>query len=124
MDFTDSGALLDEAKRLDLYDALVVQLEKDFGLANIPTSFTVEGGRESLLPKALRAALHEKLYVLILEKFDRYLNLLYIIDVPEKAFKGIQITDAVEVAEQVCFLVLKREFQKVWYRENPSSGIA
>jgi len=51
--------------------------------------------------------------VQILILFTVYLNLLYVIDVPEKAFKEIAITDAVDVAEQVSFLILKRELQKV-----------
>ena len=53
-----------------------------------------------------------------MEHFAEYLNLLYIVDVPEREFQYIEVTDAVEVADQVTFLILKREYQKVWYRNK------
>ena len=74
-----------------------------------------------MAPEELRAILHEKIYYLIMERFADYLNLLYVVDVPEKAFKEIQVTDVVEVAEQVSFLILKRELQKVWLKERYGS---
>jgi len=111
MNFPNSTELLQSAKDQGLYSKLVAQLEKDFGLANISLDFGAETN-----PQDLRTTLHEKVYVLILEKFVDYLNLLYVVDVPEKAFKSIEVTDAVEVAEQVTFLILKRELQKVWLK--------
>jgi len=104
----DSNSVLDEAQAAGLYAKLIVQLQKDFTLSNI----SIELSQDST-PDQLKTILHEKLYYLILEKFTEYLNLLYVIDVPEKAFKEIQVTDVVEVSEQVTFLVLKRELQKV-----------
>jgi hypothetical protein len=94
---------------------LVAQLQKDFSLANVDIDIS-----DGIEPTDLKVALHEKIYYLILEKFTEYLNLLYVIDVPEKAFKEIHMTDAVEVAEQVAFLVLKRELQKVWLKKKYS----
>lgn len=49
-------------------------------------------------------------------KFAEYLNLLYIIDVPENEIKQLDGSDLVILAEQVAFLILKREWQKVWFR--------
>ena len=112
-DFPDGLTLLAKAQNLRLYDKLVVQLEKDFGLANIFIELP-----KDILPEELRKVLHEKIYVLLMEKFTEYLNLLYIIDVPEKAFKEIHLTDTVEVAGQVSFLILKRELQKVLLRQE------
>lgn len=109
LDFTDSISLLEKAKLEDLYDKLVTQLLKDFALANID----IDIASEQIVIAELKTILHEKIYYLILEKFTDYLNLLYVIDVPEKVFKEIRVTDVVEVAEQVTFLVLKRELQKV-----------
>ncbi len=109
LDFTDSISLLEKAQGEDLYDKLVAQLQKDFALANIDIDIT----SEAITLTALKTILHEKIYYLLLEKFTEYLNLLYVIDVPEKVFKDIQVTDVVEVADQVTFLVLKRELQKV-----------
>ena len=51
-----------------------------------------------------------------MERFDQYLNLMYAIDVPEREFKGINVTDAVEVATQVTFLLLRREWKKIEFR--------
>ncbi len=116
IDFPNSTVLLQNAQEGQLYTKLVVQLKKDFGLANIPIDLA-----NNVSPNNLKTFLHEKIYYLILEKFTDYLNLMYVIDVPEKAFKQIQVTDVVEVAEQVSFLVLRRELQKVWLKDKYSS---
>ncbi|MCG2461541.1 hypothetical protein K8352_12340 [Flavobacteriaceae bacterium F89] len=113
IDFPDSQKLLSNAKKAGLFDNLVVQLQKDFILANIAIDFVGGGEVRQITPEELMSVLREKVYRLIMEKFTDYLNLLYIVDVPEKAFKEIQLTDVVEIAEQVTLLILKREYQKV-----------
>lgn len=110
-DFSDSTTLFQMAQKEQLYQKLVVQLQKDFSLANVDIDLLPDTD-----PAELKKLLHEKLYYLILEKFAEYLNLLYVIDVPEKAFKDMQLTDIVDVSEQVTLLVLKRELQKVWLK--------
>lgn len=99
-----------------LYEKLVDQLEKDFVLANIHIDLGPAAMQETIVPANLKSTLHEKVYYLIMERFSDYLNLLYIIDVPEKEVKEIQAVDAVEIAGQVSFLILKRAWQKVWLR--------
>lgn len=94
-----------------LIDKLQQQIEKDFILANVPLDMPLK-----FEPQSFVATILEKVYYLMMEHFTDYLNLLYIIDVPEKEFKHIKITDTVEVANQVTFLILKREYQKVWFR--------
>ena len=71
--------LIDEANKIGLYKKLITQLNKDFSLANIDLDFD-----EEILPSSLKLILHETIYQLIQEKFADFLNLLYIIDVPEK----------------------------------------
>ncbi|AKA35470.1 hypothetical protein [Flagellimonas lutaonensis] len=115
--FSDSDELLGHTKSEGLYHAILDQLNKDFTLANIDLQF---GGNTP--PKVLKKRLHEKLYVLLLERFSDYLNLMYVIDIPERAFKNIEPTDAVEVAEKVTFLLLGREWQKVWYKKQNKSS--
>ncbi|CAM4101305.1 hypothetical protein [Zobellia nedashkovskayae] len=115
LNFSDSTELLANAEKAELYNKLVAQLIKDFGLANIYIDLSLE-----ILPKELKSVLREKIYRLIMERFSEYLNLLYIIDVPEKAFKEIAVTDVVEVADQVTFLILKRELQKVYLKAKYS----
>ena len=116
MDFPNSDVLLQTALEQRLYDRLVAQLEKDFVLANIHFDLPSD-----IAPETLTAVLVEKIYVLILERFNDYINLLYIVDVPEKVFREIQCTDAVELARAVAFLILKRELQKVWFKAKYSA---
>ena len=105
--------LIEEATQLDLYKKLIEQLNKDFLLANIDIDF-----HEDILPSSLKIILHETVYKLIQNKFAEYLNLLYIIDVPEQRVKQLDGNDTLQLAEQVSFLILKREWQKVWYRNK------
>ena len=114
--FSNYDSLINYVNKENLYAKLLTQIEKDFVLANIEIDISVH-----MLPMDLKVTLHEKIYRLILEKFDEYLNLLYIIDVSESSFKEIKVTDVVEVAEQVSFLILKREVQKVWLKSKYSS---
>ena len=65
--------------------------------------------------------LHETVYNLIQEKFTEYLNLLYIIDVPENQVKALDGSDTLKLSEDVSFLILKREWQKVWFKNKYSS---
>lgn len=106
-------ALIDEANQLKLYKKLVVQLNKDLGLANVDLDFD-----EEVLPTSLKYILHEVVYKLIQEKFTEYLNLLYIIDVSELKIRALDGNDTLELSEQVTFLILQREWQKVWYRNK------
>jgi hypothetical protein len=105
--------LLQEANKEELYQQLILQLNKDFNLANEGIDFPM-----SISPEELKIQLHEKIYRLIQYKFAEYLNLLYIIDVSEDQIKKLDGSDLVVLAEQVAFLILKREWQKVWFRNK------
>jgi hypothetical protein len=107
----NTDLLFEEAQKDSLYLNLIEQLNKDFNLANEGIDFPL-----SILPEELKIQLHEKIYRMIQYKFAEYLNLLYIIDVPENEIKQLDGSDLVVLAEQVSFLVLKREWQKVWFR--------
>ncbi|MDB9961377.1 hypothetical protein OAD62_04700 [Oceanihabitans sp.] len=105
--------LIQEAQKLQLYHKLIQQLNKDFLFANIDLDFD-----EDILPTSLKYLLHETIFKLIQEKFSDFLNLLYIIDVPERQVKEIDGSDTLKLAEAISFLILKREWQKVWFRNN------
>jgi hypothetical protein len=105
--------LLSEAEKEVLYLKLIEQMNKDFNLANEAIDFPM-----SITPEELKLQLHEKIYRLIQYKFAEYLNLLYIIDVSEEQIKQLDGSDLVILAEQVSFLILKREWQKVWFRNK------
>lgn len=105
--------LISQANEESLYLKLVNQLNKDFLLANIDLDFN-----EDILPTSLKYILQDTVFNLIQEKFAEYLNLLYIIDVPEYKVKQLDGSDIVQLSEQVTFLILQREWQKVWYRNK------
>ncbi len=105
--------LLSEAASENLYLKLIEQINKDFNLANEAIDFPM-----STSPEELKIQLHEKIYRLIQYKFAEYLNLLYIIDVPEDQIKKLDGSDISELSHQVAFLILKREWMKVWFRNK------
>ncbi|MFE3847125.1 hypothetical protein ACFX5D_03975 [Flavobacterium sp. LB3P45] len=105
--------LISEAEKEALYLKLIEQMNKDFNLANEAIDFPM-----SISPAELKLQLHEKIYRLIQYKFTEYLNLLYIIDVSEEQIKQLDGSDLVILAEKVSFLILKREWQKVWFRNK------
>ncbi len=102
-----------QAEKENLYSKLIEQINKDFNLANEGIDFP-----QSTTPHELKVQLHEKIFRLIQYKFAEYLNLLYIIDVPEETIKQLDGSDLVELSEQVSFLILKREWMKVWFRNK------
>ena len=121
-DFNTAEALLAYAGELGLRETLLAQVRKDFQRASVPfprVGLSQEG--EATDQQWVRG-LQESLYRLLMENFDGYLNLMYAADVPEREFRTLQVTDAVEVAGQVVLLLLRREWQKVWSRANYDSG--
>jgi hypothetical protein len=110
---TSTDELLHNATAENLYQNLILQLNKDFNFANEPVDF-----HPSTSPDELKVQLHEKIYRLIQYKFAEYLSLLYIVDVPEDQVKKLDGSDIMELSEQVSFLILKREWMKVWFRSR------
>ena len=109
----NADLLFQEAQKESLYLKLIEQINKDFNLANEGIDFPM-----SISPEELKIQLHEKIFRLIRYKFAEYLNLLYIIDVSEDQIKKLDGSDLVILAEEVAFLILKREWQKVWFRNK------
>ncbi|MBS9460873.1 hypothetical protein KIM67_00520 [Flagellimonas sp. 389] len=115
-DFNNSIELLEFVHKEPLYENFLLQLKKDFSLVNIKMDFSLD-----VLPADLKQLVHEKIYFLLLEKHQQYLNLLYVVDIPEQAIQRISAMDEVDVSDEVCFLLLKREWQKVWFKHRYSS---
>ena len=105
--------LLAEAEKENLYQKLIDQINKDFNSANEPVDIP-----QNTLPEDLKILVHEKIYKLIQYKFAEYLNLLYIIDVSESEIKKLDGSDISKLSGQVAFLILKRQWQKVWFRNK------
>lgn len=107
----NTDQLLSEAEKENLYSKLIEQLNKDFNFANEAIDFP-----QSTTPYELKVQLHEKIFRLIQYKYTELLNLLYIIDVPEENIKQLQGMDTAELSEQIAYLILRREWMKVWFR--------
>ncbi|MCM5662263.1 hypothetical protein [Galbibacter mesophilus] len=112
-DFLNSTELLQVASEEKLFKKLILQLNKDLKLANLEEEFSLDVSAEKL-----KRDLHEIIFILINERFADYLNFLYIIDVPESQVKALDGSDVVQLSEEVTFLVLKREWQKVWFKNK------
>ncbi len=107
--------LITEATSLDLYQKLIIQLNKDLLYANIDLEFD-----EETLPTSLKLVLHEMVFQLIQNKFSDYLNLLYIVDVSEIKIRALDGNDTLKLSDKVTFLILQRVLQKVWYKAKYS----
>ena len=112
---TNFEALITEAASLNLYKKIIIQLNKDLLFANIDLEFD-----EETLPTSLKLVLQETVFHLIQNKFSDYLNLLYQVDVSEKKIRSLSGEDMVKLSEDVTFLILQREWQKVWYKAKYS----
>jgi hypothetical protein len=110
---TTTDLLLSEAERENLNQKLIDQINKDFNLANLAIDF-----HQSITNQELKVQIHDKIYRLIQYKYAELLNLLYIIDVPEDNIKQLDGSDIVKLSEQIAFLILKREWMKVWFRKH------
>lgn len=105
--------LLSVAASEELYAKLVAQLNKDLAYSNNELSFD-----PGVAPEDLKRELHEMVYHLVNERFADYLNLLYIADVSEEQVRRLDGSDLVKLSGEVTFLLLKREWQKVWYKNR------
>ncbi len=103
--------LISKANALELYEKLIIQLNKDLLLANIDLEFDKE-----TLPISLKLVLQETIQHLIQHRFTDYFNLLYQIDVSEHKIRSLDTEDTLRLSEEVTFLILQREWQKVWYK--------
>jgi hypothetical protein len=97
----------------NLYVQLIEQLNKDFQLANVAGSFDLNAS-----PVQLKNELFAILLNLITKQYDDYLNLLYRIDVPESELAKLINDNLTTSIEEITYLVLKREYQKVWFKQN------
>lgn len=108
------NSLIKEAKEKKRYKKLILQLKKDFSLCNIETNFSEKDQAITLKNK-----LQKNIYNLIHHHFDKYLNLLYRIDVSEQQIKNLNYKNTQQMVEQVSLLILLREWQKVVFKNKP-----
>ncbi|MGB1269508.1 MAG: hypothetical protein ACPG45_07195 [Flavobacteriaceae bacterium] len=111
-----TNQLLDLAVSETLYESLINQLNKDFALSNVDECIS-----ETVIPSELQKKLYSIVEGLIQNEFNSFLNLLYRIDLSEQQITKQVAQTQVAYIEQVTFLILKREWQKVWLKNKYSS---
>ncbi len=112
----DSLVLLQDIQKENLFTQTIKQLNKDFQLANID-----ENINETLEPVELKKELESFVLELLTNNYDCYLNLLYRVDVPESELMKLSGKVLAETVAEISFLIIKREFQKVWFKKRYSN---
>ncbi|GFD80215.1 hypothetical protein KUL118_30770 [Tenacibaculum sp. KUL118] len=111
--YQNSIDLLTNVANQKLYKQLIVQLNKDFSLTGIDLTFS-----ENKTPLELKEELQKSIKELVLHDFSSYTNLLYRIDVSEKDSQITESNDIDKYTENVTFLILKRTWKKVWFKNQ------
>lgn len=113
--YQNSIDLLTNVANQKLYKQLIIQLNKDLSLVGVDLIFS-----ESNSPLQLKETLQTSIKELILNDFSSYTNLLYRIDVSEKDTQNVESANIDVYAENVTFLILKRVWKKVWFKNQLS----
>ncbi len=105
--------LLTVVSERNLFQKLIKQVEKDLELVGITNYF-----ESNLSPEDFFSNFKELLTHLIDNQFEIFLHLLYRMDIDEYKIKEIITKSQTNVYEEITFLILKREWKKVWYKAN------
>lgn len=114
--YQNSIELLTSVADTKLFKELILQLNKDVNLVGIDVVFL-----ENYSPIQLKEDLQKLIKELIQNDFNSYTNLLYRVDVSERGMQNIESTNIDEYSENATFLILKRAWEKVWFRNNFSN---
>ena len=109
----DINHLLQDIQKEELLEKLIVQINKDMAMSGIEFDL-----KEQSSPKEIISGLQGLIHDLIKFDFNTYLNLLYRIDVSEKQIRELQETDLSNLSCQVTFVILRKEWQKVWFKSK------
>ncbi len=109
----NSNSLLLVVVQTGLFQELISQLKKDFELSGISISID-----NTFTSEELASTLYKHVLQLINTKFDSFLQLLYRVDVSEQNLQCNQIQDTKELATKATFAILKREWEKVYYKSK------
>lgn len=97
----------------DMVQQLLLQLEKDF----VHSDLFGNCNREELQGKDIYDIVHEKVKELMNRNYGELANTYYRIDISERQLKDALNEDATHMeSEVITTLILKRELQKVVYR--------
>jgi len=105
--------LLQKVAVENLYKKLILQINKDFQLSNLSYEFSL-----AINPLELKEDLGKLLQKMITYQYDDYLNFVYRVDVSEKQLLEIKNNSLEAVIDQLTLVILKREYQKVWFKNK------
>ncbi|WP_378181419.1 hypothetical protein [Aquimarina sp. SS2-1] len=105
--------LVEQVVASDLYPQLILQLQKDINRAGIDYEVN-----QQAKPKELFLEIEKVLLDKLDHAFNDYLNLLYAVDVSESDIKKCKSEESIAIAKYAAFLILKREWQKVYFRSQ------
>lgn len=103
---------IEEVCKSDLYPQFIIQIQKDLNRAGI--DYIIKSENSKMLFSEIANLLLGKLH----NDFNEFLNLLYAVDVSETKIRQLNSEKSIDIAEYATYLVLKREWQKVWYRNK------
>ncbi|WP_121964980.1 hypothetical protein [Myroides sp. N17-2] len=106
--------LEDKVGEYNLLSDLVRQVEKDFRMA-VDASITLNADTPA---KLVYEVYNELCNIVNKSSVSKFSSLLYRVDIAEKDVRAIQSTDIEDYLQQVTFLLLKREYQKVYIRST------
>ncbi len=101
-------------KQIEIIRDTAAQIIKDFEIAGEEISFS--GNAETAYIE-LKSQIFPIVEKLLQSNFQKFLFLLYKIDVSENAIKKISSENKKKFAENVCELILERELKKVIIRK-------
>ena len=105
--------ILQEAKDQGHLNGLLKQLHKDFLRAGLEPDLDLGNAINSVSRNIVAA-----IYALIVSDFERYLSLLYIIDIDENVVKAMPAQRVDELAHDISVLILQRELKKVTLKKS------
>ncbi|MCK4561335.1 MAG: hypothetical protein KAT78_00350 [Flavobacteriaceae bacterium] len=105
--------LIDQVQKENLLLKLVQQINKDVNLVGL--NFYLS---ENSTPQNIILNLQKLLIDLISNNFSDYVNLLYRIDISEKEIVKIQDLEVNALTEKAAILILRKEWQKVWFKRK------
>ena len=99
----------------NFFGQFVRQILKDFSRAGIEIELS-----ESHSPKTVKDTIQSQVAEMLTNEPDKLVRLFYLVDIPEHYLHDSLLNDVVLPSESITFYILKREWQKVMFRNNYS----
>ena len=110
---TNAIQLLATVQQENAFVKVVEQLNKDMYMAGLDIEFPTD-----ISPVSLVNNLQLHVETLLLKQYDNYLTLMYRVDVQEAELLKLNGLFADDLIKEITFLILKREWQKVYFRSK------